>query len=205
MLIGATCSLVACAMPALVVDRDYALVDPPQPLARADRIEVIEFFWFGCPHCADMHPRLKAWLRSRPDDVVVRYLPAIFKDGWRAAARLHFALDAMDELEQRAGAVFEAVQLDGIDLGDEAALLAWADRQGLDRARFIAAYHSQPVRERVEQAQAWPQAYQLRGVPAFVVDGRYLTSNGLTGSSSDTLAVLDRLIAKARAERVAAR
>jgi protein dithiol oxidoreductase (disulfide-forming) len=196
--------LSGCATAPEVATPDYVVIDPAQPVARPDRIEVIEFIWLGCPHCADMHPRLQAWLQGKPADVEVSYRPAIFKDSWRSWARLHFALQAMGQFEQRAGAVFEAVQLDGVNFGDEQALLAWVDKQGLDRERFLAAYRSPQVDALTQQALRWPDAYQLRGVPSFVVDGKYLTSSSISGSAPDTLLALDKLIVKARAERAGA-
>jgi thiol:disulfide interchange protein DsbA len=197
--------LTGCATAPGVADADHVVIEPAQPVASADRIEVIEFIWFGCPHCADMHPRLKVWLQRKPADVAFSYRPAILRDTWQPAARLHFALQAMGQLEQRAGAVFEAVQLDGVDFGDEQALLAWVASQGIDRDRFLEAYRSPEVQALVQQATQWPQAYQFRGVPTFVVDGKYLTSNTLSGSAPDTLLALDRLVVKARAERAARR
>lgn len=198
-------ALSGCASQELQTDSHFAVLAPAQPVASAGRIEVIEFIWFGCPHCADMHPRLQVWLQGKPADVDLSYRPAIFKESWQPWARLHFALQALGQFEQRAGAVFEAVQLDGVDFGDEPALLDWVLKQGLDRERFLAAYRSPEVQASVLEATGWPQAYQLRGVPSFVVDGKYLTSNSLSGSAPDTLAALDSLIRKARAERAAPR
>jgi len=198
-------ALVGCAASGLVVERDYALINPPQPTQAPGRIEVLEFFWFGCPHCADMHPRLQAWSRRLSADVAFGTRPAVFRENWVAAARLHHTLVAMDELDRRAEAVFEAVQLDEADIAQEAVLAKWVDAQGLDRERFFRLYHSAPVKAQAAEAMQRSKDYQLRGVPAFVVDGRYLTSNGFTGSAPETLAVVDRLIEKVRAERAARR
>lgn len=208
LLLAWACLLAGCAQTGLVRDRDYAVIDPPQPVTQspvAGSVEVIEFIWFGCPHCADMHPRLQAWLREPPAPVHLIQRPAVFRDSWRAAAQLHHTLEAMGELPGRTAAVFEAVQLDELNLNDEAALLDWVARQGLDRERFLAAQRSPAVQARTERSAAETRAYQLRGVPAFVVDGRYLTSNGFTGSADDTLRVLSLLVLKARDERAARR
>jgi len=192
-----------CANPALMEERDYARLDPPRPSAVADAslIEVTEFIWFGCPHCADMHPRLQTWLRNKPADVRLTYRPAVLTEGWAPGARLHHTLEALGELENRAGAVFEAVQLDDLDLASEEAVLAWATHQGLDPSRFTAAYRSDEVHARTAASAQVTRDHQVRGVPTLVVDGKYLTSNRFTGSAPDTLKVLDRLIVKVREEK----
>ncbi len=196
-----TAGLAGCGTAGLVEDRDYLRLDPPRPVASGPAVEVIEFFWFGCPHCADMHPRLQAWLQHKPADVLMRYEPAIFRETWADGARLHHTLQALGELERHAGAVFEAVQLEELDLGNAASVLAWVKRQGLDEARFVAAWGSATVLAQTARSADTGRLYQLRGVPTFVVDGKYLVSNGLSGSADGTLVTLDRLIAKARQER----
>ncbi|MBL8346097.1 MAG: thiol:disulfide interchange protein DsbA/DsbL [Rubrivivax sp.] len=203
--LGTAPALVGCAASGLVVERDYALISPPQATQAPGRIEVLEFFWFGCPHCADMHPRMRAWASQLPADVAFSTWPAVFRDSWVAGARLHHTLVAMGEFDRRAGAVFDAVQLDEADLTQEAVLARWVEAQGLDRERFFRVYHSEPVKAQAAVAMQRSKDYQLRGVPAFVVDGRYLTSNSFTGSAPETLAVVDKLIEKVRAERTAKR
>lgn len=193
--------LSGCAGLGLVEDRDYLRIDPPQAVASGQRIEVIEFFWYGCPHCADMQPRLKAWLQRQPPDVALHYRPVATRERWEGGARVHYALEALGRTTQLADAVFEATQLDGLDLNDEALLFDWAERQGLNRQAFIDACRSAAVQRQVEEARVVGQRYQVDGVPALVVDGKYLTSNAYTGSAQETLAVLDRLVQRAREER----
>lgn len=203
--LGPVGALLGCASPGLVLERDYALIDPPQATQAPGRIEVLEFFWFGCPHCADMHPRMVAWASRLPADVAFSTQPAVFRESWVAGARLHHTLLALGELERRAEAVFEAVQLDEADFTQEAVLAKWVASQGLDRERFLRLYHSDAVKAQAAEAMRRSKDYQLRGVPAFVVDGRYLTSNGFTGGAPETLAVVDKLIEKVRRERAAQR
>ena len=185
----------------LVLDRDYARVEPAQPVPAGEQIAVVELFWYGCPHCFDMHPRLKAWSDRQLPDVALSYQPVIARPKWEGGARLHFALESLGEAERLAGAAFEAAQLDGLDFNDEAALLGWAERQGLERQRFAAALHSPAVERRTEEARNVGERYQLRGVPSLVVDGKYLTANRFSGSADQTLAILDRLVQRAREER----
>ncbi len=190
-----------CASTGPEAGRDYAQVDPPQPVPGGGQIVVVEFFWYGCPHCSDMHPRLKVWAQRQPADVALVYQPVVARDRWEGGARMHFTLQALGEQERLADALFEATQLEGLDLNDEAGMLGWAERQGLDRQRFAAAYRSPPVQRQVDEARSVAERYQLRGVPALVVGGRYLTSNAYTGSADDTLAMVDRLVQKVREER----
>lgn len=203
-LVGASL-LPGCTSPGLVQDRDFGVIDPAQPVASAGQIEVIEFFWFGCPHCADMHRHVQAWRQRQAADVKFVPRPAVFKPDWQPAARLHHALALLGELDRTTGALFEAVQLDGIDLAREDAVLDWAAAQGVARTRLADALRAPEVQAQPDASLDWPQAYQLRGVPAFVVDGRYLTSNGYTGSARDTLAVLDQLVQRTRDARAARR
>jgi protein dithiol oxidoreductase (disulfide-forming) len=206
---SAAAALAAAALPAcvsapraLVAGQDYVELDPPVPVATAaGQIEVLEFFWLGCPHCADMHPHLLAWARRAGPDVRLQLRPAVLGEKWLSGARLHHALAQLGELDRLVGATFEAVQLDGMDLDDEEALAAWAHRQGLDRSRFLAALRSPDVRARAADAAKDTERYRLRGVPSLVIDGRYLTSNGYAGSSPETLQVVDGLIAMVRQQR----
>lgn len=201
LLLGAGSLLSGCATTQPVAGRDYVVVEPAPPASAGGQIVVVEFFWYGCPHCHDMHPRLKAWAQRQPADVVLLYQPVVARDRWEGGARMHFTLQALGEQQRLADALFEATQLEGLDLNDEAAMLDWAERQGLDRQRFAAAYRSPEVQSQLDEARGVARRYQLRGVPALVVDGRYLTSNAYTGSADDTLAMVDRLVQKVREER----
>jgi thiol:disulfide interchange protein DsbA len=190
-----------CSSVDLAESEDHARIEPAQPVNSGDKIEVIEFFWYGCPHCADMHPRLEAWALRQPADVALRYQAAAFRPSWETGARIHFVLEAMGETARLSGAVFEATQLDGLDFKDDAVWFEWAASHGLDRQRVVELYRSPEAQRQVALAGEVGDRYQLRGVPALVVDGRYLTSNSFTGSADDTLVVLDKLVAKAREER----
>ena len=192
---------VGCGSTGLIEGDDYARIQPALPVASGDKVEVIEFFWYGCPHCFDMQPKLKAWAQRQPADVALRYQPAVFRPTWESGARMHYVLESLGETRRLADKVFESVQLGELDLQDEAAWFAWAARQGLDRQRVIDAWRSPEAQRQVTLAAEMSERYQLRGVPAFVVDGKYLTSNSFTGSAEDTLNALDRLVAKARDER----
>jgi len=195
------CLMSACAGLGPAAAVDHVRVDPAQAVATGEKIEVIEFFSYACPHCFALHPRVKAWVQGKPADVAFRYQPVVFKDSWEVLARLHFTLFSLGEVERLADGVFDAIHLEQLDLGNEQVLFDWATRQGLDRQRFMDAYRSPQVQREAAQARDSTQRYQLPGVPALVVDGKYLTTNSLSGSAQGTIAVLDRLVNLAREER----
>lgn len=204
------------ALPALAAPsagKDYVVLDPARPTAAADKVEVIEFFWYGCPHCYDLHPHLNAWKKQKPADVNIRYVPVVFpnrqgvlRPAWVAGAKIFYALEALGEFDRLNDAVYDAIHVNQIDLlGSEQALFDWMAKQGVDREKFADTYNSFAVQNKVMQSVQMTRDYQLRGVPTMVVDGRYLTSGTFTGSPQATVAVTDELVKKARAERVSKR
>ncbi len=181
---------------------DFLRLDPSQPVATGDKIEVTEFFSYACPHCFALSPRVKSWVENKAADVAFRYQPVIFRASWDVPARIYFALAMLGEAERIGYGVFDAIQLEQLDFSDDQVLFDWVARQGVDRQRFADAYRSPGVQAEVAGAPEVAQAYQVHGVPAFVVDGKYLTSNSLTGSAQGTIDALDRLVERARQERV---
>lgn len=182
----------------------YVTLDPPQPIATGERIELIEFFWYRCPHCNALYPELKDWLKTLPPDVQIRYHHAVFRDSMENGARIHYTLQALGESDDRIGQVFEAYFLDALDFNDDDVLFDWIAHQGIDRQRFVATYRSAAIDQQVAQARQRSLDYRLPGVPAFVVDGKYLTSNSLSGDVA-LLQRVEQLIERARSERAAAR
>ncbi|MGH8743125.1 MAG: thiol:disulfide interchange protein DsbA/DsbL [Burkholderiales bacterium] len=185
----------------LRLDRDYRLVTPAQPVETGDKIEVIEFFYYGCPHCFEIEPYLKRWKASMPKDVAYRLVPALFRDSWVPLTKTFYALEALGELARLHDAVFEAIHVKNINLNNEQILFDWVEKQGVDRKKFADAYASFAVRNRVVNARNLTVAYGVDGTPSLVVDGKYITGPGLTGSHESAIKVLNELIAKAREER----
>lgn len=185
----------------IVAGRDYLVLNPVQPTATEGKVEVIEFFWYGCPHCYELHPYLKQWLKHKPRDVEFRYVPAVARESWVPGAKLFYALEALGELDRLNDRVYDAIHLEQVDLNDERVLLDWVAKQGLDRQKFLDAYHSFAVQAKVAKARQMARDYRLRGVPTLVVDGKYLTSGTQAGSLQGAVAVMDELVKKAREER----
>lgn len=178
----------------------YNVLPNPQSTQNEDRIEVIEFFWYGCPHCSNLHLPLKNWLKNKPDDVDFRYVPAIFRDNWVPGAKTYYALEAMGGMDALHDEIYDAIHRNKIDLTDEATLFGWMDRQGVDKEAFMKAYHSFSMQSQVARSKQMMQQYQLRGVPALVVEGKYVITNK-SGTPQGTISSLEKVIAMARKAR----
>ncbi|MEW6314203.1 MAG: thiol:disulfide interchange protein DsbA/DsbL [Pseudomonadota bacterium] len=180
---------------------DYRVISPAQPTLPGKEIEVIEFFWYGCPHCYELQPAMNAWLKKLPKDVKFRNVPAIFRDSWTPNARAFYALEAMGEGSRLHDKIFDAIHVDKIDLNSDQSLFSWLAKQGVDEKKFRDTYASFAVQSKVERSKQMSRSYQLQGTPSVVVDGKYLTAPSMTGSYERFTQVLDQLIAKARQER----
>jgi thiol:disulfide interchange protein DsbA len=181
-----------------VAGRDYRALVPRVPTGLPDgRIQVVEVFWYGCPHCFSFEPLVNAWKKTLPEHVEFSHLPAPFNDTWARHARVYFAASALDVLDQVHQAFFEALHVQGRNLTSESAILRFIDQLGLDADTFGATMRSVEVSEQVADASLLVQAFQVEGVPSMVVDGRAVISAGMTGSHEAMLEVVDRLIARA--------
>jgi thiol:disulfide interchange protein DsbA len=180
--------------------RDCRRINPPIG-ADAGRIEVVEFFWYGCPHCNELEPHIAAWLRKLPADVSFRRVPAVFPNSpkWAPGARTYYALEAMNLLDRLHADVFAAIHVERRRLDDEKVLLEWITGKGVDARDFLAAWSSFGVQSRVRQALEISRRAGLTGVPAIVVDGRYEVR--MTENLRDLPGATERLIERARSER----
>lgn len=190
LLIGST-TLVAAELA-----KDYKLLSPSQPTS-TKKIEVLEFFFYGCSHCFDLHPGMSAWEKNMPKDVELTYVPTIFRDTWEPMARTFYALESLGQQHQLHGPLYQAWNVDKLDLSDEAKILDFVAPHGVDRAKFSAAYNSFSMQSKVTRAKQMIRSYGITGTPTLVVDGKYLIS-GL--QLADTIRVLNEVIAMARKE-----
>lgn len=204
MLAAAVLSFSALAAPDSAFEgHDYARVSQPQPVTTGKKIEVLEFFWYRCPHCFQLEPALNNWMKTLPRDAQVRRVPAVFRDDWMPGAKLYYTLEQMNLLGRLHHKVFDAYHIDNVNLNDPGVLGGWIARQGVDRKKFEGIYRSFSIQSKAAQGGRLATTYAITGVPAFVVDGKYATSVSMTGSPQRLFEVLDQLIAKARAERKA--
>ncbi len=182
---------------------DYVELEKRAPVeVPAPRIEVVEFFWYACPHCNAFEPRLEAWIKSgAPADVTVRRVPVAFRDDFVPQQKLFYALEALNRLNDLHGKVFQAIHVEKQQLARDDAILAWAEKQGLARAAFTEAYNSFGVATKARRAAQLQDAYKVSGVPALGVAGRYYTDGGMAGNMDRALQVAEFLIAEARKQR----
>ncbi len=181
---------------------EYRVI-PQQPVETGQRIEVIDFFWYGCPYCNALQPALEAWRKRKPADVVLRHIPAILNDSWKPHARIYYTLEQLNEAARLHLQVYYGYHVELLHMSQPDVVVEWAERHGIDRQRWLDAYYSPEVDAEVARAKALTQAYTVAGTPTLVVDGRYLTSGELAPSLQGMVPVLEDLIRIARRERLA--
>ena len=160
----------------IVEGKDYTVLATPQPTQDSNTIEVLEFFWYGCPHCNSLHPHLKTWLMNIPSDVSFRYVPATLRANWVSAAKIFYAIEAIGKTDVLHDKIYDATQRDKTDLNQEPILFDWIEKQGIDRKKFEDTYRSFAVQNQVAKSTQMTRQYQLTGVPALVINGKYITS-----------------------------
>jgi len=196
----------------LVPGRDYQLVKPPQPTESGNKIEVLEFFWYGCPHCSHLQPYLNAWLKRKPADVDFKHQPAAFQESWLQLARTYYTVEILGLVDKLHGDIFSAIHdkhtLDPATLArDPKTLFDWVASRGVDRKKFMDTYNSFSVQSRTQRTIDFTMRYDIPGTPALVIDGRYLASPSLTLKPDRTIdydrffQVVDQLVAQARKAR----
>ncbi len=187
------------AFAAVEPGKDYQLLNPSLPTG-SKKIEVQEFFFYGCSHCFSLHLPLSAWEKTIPQDVELTLVPTIFRASWEPMARTFYALESLGQLQKLHDPLFRAWHVDKIDLNDEAMIGDFVAKYGVDRAKFSAAYNSFSMRSKVERSMQLIRVYGINGTPTIVVDGKYL----ITGlQPADTMRVLNEVIVMARKARSA--
>ncbi len=178
---------------------EYRELSAAQPTDAAGKIEVIEFFWYGCPHCFNFEPVIDPWVKKLPKDVQFRRVPAIFNAEWEQGARAYYALEAIGEGERLHKPLFDAVHKDTkLKVANEAALTEWLVKQRVDSKKFAAAYRSFSVEGKVKRAAQLTQAYKIEGVPTMAVNGKYVVVTDNIKSFEQMLAVADHLVEQSR-------
>ena len=166
--------------------------------AGAGKIEVIEFFWYSCPHCNAFEPSFAQWVKNAPKDVVVRRIPVSFRDDFAPQQRLFFTIEAMNLMETLHPKVFAAIHVEKLMLNTDVSVLAWAEKQGVDKAKFNDIYKSFGVATKLKRAVQLQNEYKVEGVPSLGVAGRYYIDGTLAGSMDRALKVAESLIAQSR-------
>lgn len=169
--------------------------------APAGKVEVVEFFWYNCPHCNAFEPMLSAWMKKLPKDVVVRRVPVAFQDSFVPQQRLYYALEAMGLVEQLHSKVFAAIHGEKLHLDKGEAIAEWVARQGVDKSKFLDQYNSFTVATKATRATQLQNTYKIEGVPALGVAGRFYTDGTMARSMERALQVVDALIVDVRSGR----
>jgi protein dithiol oxidoreductase (disulfide-forming) len=178
----------------------YEAVNPPQPTANPAKIEVIEFFWYGCPHCYSFEPSLAKWLKTKPANVDFIRIPAVFSEQWGKHAKAYFVAEALGVVDKVHDDFFDAIQNKKEELETEDQLAKFFVAHGVKESDFREAFNSFMIDSKMRQAPALAAKYGLTGVPAIIVNGKYKTNGTLAGTQEKMIDVMNLLIKKESAK-----
>lgn len=198
-LIGMTAT--ATAAEPIEAGKQYVELSSPVPVSKPGKIEVVELFWYGCPHCYHFEPTINPWIKKLPDDVHFVRIPAMFGGVWDAHGQLFVTLESMGVEDKVHAAIFDAIQKQGKKLAKPDEMAEFLATQGIDKDEFLKTYNSFAVKGQVEKDKKLAMAYQISGVPTMIVNGKYRFDIGSAGGPDQALQVADQLIAKERAAK----
>ena len=186
---------------------EYQRLSQPQPTDTGKKVEVLEFFWYNCPHCHAFEPHLAEWAKKQGDRIVLKRIPVGFRESFAPQQKLYFALEAMNRLDLHA-VVFDAIHQRRMKLNTEPEIMAFIEKQSIDSKKFGETFNSFSVQSKVTRVRQLQEAFRIDGVPTVAIDGQYVTSPSIVGQSmrgapeevlnSATLLVMDALVAKKR-------
>jgi thiol:disulfide interchange protein DsbA len=180
----------------------YGEISPPQPVeAKPGKIEVVEFFWYGCPHCYNLEPYIESWLKKLPADVEFRRVPAVFNQRWAHDASIFYTLEAMGLLDKLHRPLFDAIHKDHLRTENQAAMAEWLQKHGVDDKKFMDTMKSFGVQSKTRRATQQTVAYKIDGTPAMAVQGRYTVSADQGRTQQGMLQAVDALVAMARKQK----
>lgn len=174
--------------------KPFLELNPPIPTERSGKVEVVEFFWYECPHCYSLEPLVEGWLRKLPKDVEFRRVPAMFNQQWALSGRVYYTLEAIGELDRLHKPLFDAIHKSGLKVTNAKQLQDWLERQKVDVGKFNATFKSFAVESRLKRALELTAASKIDGVPALMVNGRYLVTESTANGEQRMFAVVDSLI-----------
>ncbi|XOV86244.1 MAG: thiol:disulfide interchange protein DsbA/DsbL [Pseudomonadota bacterium] len=177
----------------------YVELQIPVKTRTPNKIEVAEYFSYGCPHCFEFEPMINQWKSSLPEDVVFKRTPAVWNRDYQVYAQTYYTSEALNVLDTMHTPVFRAIHMERRRLNDPELMAKFFGEYGVDPVDFAKTYASFGVRASVQQAEALGRAYRARGVPTLVVNGKYRVESAMAGSNANMLRVVDFLIGKERA------
>jgi protein dithiol oxidoreductase (disulfide-forming) len=172
----------------------YETLSPAQPTQNPDKIEVIEFFWYGCPHCYSFEPLLEKWVKSLPKNVDFIRQPAVFNETWGKHAKAYYTAEALGVVDKVHADFFDAIQNKKESLDTEEALAKFFAAHGVNETQFKEAYNSFAVDSKMRNAPAMTTRYVITGVPTIIINGKYKTNGTLAGSHEKMIEIMDKLI-----------
>lgn len=168
----------------------------PQQLSYNDKIQVQEFFWYGCPHCYSFEPFLKQWKKSKSTDVDFVRVPAIFRPEWEVQARTYYALSNMGVIEDVHGKIFDELHKNKKQLNTLPLMTAFLEKNGVDKEKFMNEYKSFSVDGMVRKAKKKQNTFKIQGVPSVVINGKYISTGSMAGSYDNLIKIIDYLVKK---------
>jgi protein dithiol oxidoreductase (disulfide-forming) len=181
----------------------YTPVTPPQASQAPGKIEVVEFFSYGCPHCSDLNPLLKDWAARLPADVSFRRVPVTFgRPAWARLAKIYYALEATGNLSKLDQEVFNAIHGQRVNLmASDDAVMQWVASKGIDTKAFSSAFNGFSINSQVMRGDQETAAFRVSGVPAIAIDGRFMMRNEAATGYAELLKMTDTMIAQVRNEK----
>jgi len=187
---------------AALAQMPFKVINPAQP-TEPDKIEVIEFFWYGCPHCYHLEPVIGAWEKGLQKDVVFKRVPAT-SGGWQSLAQMFYTIEAMGLQEQLHTKIFEAIHRDKVNLANAKIRDEWLQKQGVDPKKYAEVEKSFSVATKLQRAKQLAEAYKVDSVPQIIVNGKFLVNAESAGGQERMIPAVDSAIAIARRDKPAA-
>lgn len=186
-----------------VAGKDYTVLKAVQPLdVPAGKIEVIEFMWYGCPHCNEFDPYLEDWIKKQGPDVVFKRVPVAFRDDFIPHSKMLYALEALGLAQKLTPAVFHEIHVNKDYLLTPEAQVKFLSTQGVDPKKYMDAYNSFSTQSALQRDKALVDAYKIDGVPTIAIQGKYETGPAATNSLPGTLQVMDFIVSQIRAKKM---
>jgi thiol:disulfide interchange protein DsbA len=200
--LGATAAIAPLGARAQARPGSYNELNPPQPVdGAAGKIEVLEFFWYGCPHCYNLEPAIESWMKRLRPDTEFRRVPAVFNDRWAIDAAIFHTFEAMGVLEKVHRPFFDSIHRDRLRTDSKPALDEWLQKQGVDVRRFTETFKSFGVQSKTKRAAQMTVAYKIDGTPAMAVHGRYTVSADQGRTADGMMQIVDQLVEMVRRKK----
>jgi len=175
---------------------DYDALETPVATQSGDKIEILEFFWYGCPHCFHFEPALNKWKKDLPTNVTFTRLPSPLNPSWMVHTKAYYTLQTMGEAEKHHDAIFQAMHVQKQKLNNKASIATFLASRGVNKDSFLANFDSFAVEMRARQALQLGQSYKVSGVPMLAINGKYTVSASKAGGYDGMIKITRHLIEK---------